>query len=150
MNSCFLDFEVFLAQVFDEFSLVNKELSDCFNLVFTSFWWTLYKELASFNVSNLYRSRENNITQLLFGSQITEEWLVQVLHNNSVDELALKIRSFWSTLKICNSARVFICFILKRLLNNIAITVFDSNWLNFYQILYLKSFNVKNCSSLFN
>ena len=87
----FLGVKVLLCNILDLISQSEQENVDSVHEVFSTLARRLNEELVVSNSSNFICSIEDNISELLFGSEIIEEGLVKVLHNDFVNQFCFEV-----------------------------------------------------------
>lgn len=148
-NCTLLNFEFFFAYLVYLVSSFNQEVVDCFRQVFARFLRALNKELASKDVSAAESAGKDNVAELLLGSEVVKERLVEVLHNDINDQTNSHV-VILSNFEVCQNARVVVCLVFKHNFNQVASAILDLNWLHCWKISDANWSNTELFACLFN
>jgi hypothetical protein len=99
--------------------------------------------LASKDISDVFMSGEHYVAQLLLGSQIIKEWLVDVLHHKLVQKSLSVVPFHHRTLIVSEDTRVFVFGVFKWNPHQVRAALLKVEWLNLSNFLYLNGLQIK-------
>lgn len=96
------------------------------------------QEPDSVAVSLVRVSRRHDVSELLLGSQVIEEWLLEVLGDDLEAEVLSVVVFDWSKLIVGNNARIVICFIVELVPDGDALALLELESVHMRQRLHVR------------